>query len=444
LTGQIDAQVRRALAFHGAEKLAEAAALYDEILAVVPDRGDILHLRGICAFQDGQCGRAEAAIRRAIALAPAEPDYHNSLSIVLAEGRAFANAVAAAEQALRLAPGHDGYRLTLADALYGAGRPDDATKAYRTVLAARPGDAKILSALAGIAFDRGDDATAQTLFARAAEADPDYAWARCCVAGDTLDRWSDPAAADGALQGFPDLSGEMPSADPARPLVFSACDAAYLERYAVALARSVDRHAPGHDIYLHVMARAEDVDARLDALRRTLSGAHLTVTRETPPAGADAVYFSNMRFARLWQIGVVGIRTVLALDADSLVRGPLSPGAGAPAAAPLRPWIPHLNRRMLATSVLFRPDPRAAALLGAVAAHILSAMTGGASAWYLDQCAFAVAARRLERETGAPVLGDLDRRYADDRMSDRAAVWSAKGMRKENERYMAEAARLAA
>lgn len=444
IQGQIEAQVRRALALHGAGRLAEAAALYDEILAAAPDRGDILHLRGICAFQEGQCGRAEGAIRKAIALSPAEPDYHNSLSLVLAESGAFANAVAAAEQAHRLAPVHDGYRLTLADALYGAGRRDAAAESYRAVLDQRPDDPKILSALAGIAFDWGDDGTAESLFARAVGADPSYAWTRCCVSGDTLARWTDTARARVLFGQFPALSGEMPGADPSRPLAFVSCDAAYLERYAVALARSVDRHAPGHDVHLHVMAPLAGVEARLDALRRSLSSARLTVTRETPPGGAGPVYFSNMRFARLWQTGIVGVRPVLALDADSLVRGPLAPGAGTPVAAPLRPGIPHLNRRMLATSVLFRPDPQAAALLGAVATYILSALADGVSAWYLDQCAFAVAARRLERMTGTPVLGDLDRRFADERMSDRAAVWSAKGAHKKNTRYMTEAARLAA
>ena len=442
--GQIDALVRRALALHGSERLAEAAALYDEILASAPDRSDILHLRGICAFQDGQCGRAEAAIRKAISLAPGEPDYHNSLSIVLAESGAFADAVAAAEQAHRLAPAHDGYRLTLADAHYGAGRKDAATEAYRAVLAIRPEDPKILSALAGIAFDRGDDGAAQALFARAADADPSYAWARCCVAGETLARWCDEARLPALLDSLPPVSGEMPGADPSQPLVFAACDAAYLERYAVALARSVDRCAPAHDIHLHVMAGAGDADAMLDALRRSLPSTHLTVTRETPPDGADAVYFSNMRFARLWQTGIAGIRPVFALDADSLVRSPLAAGPGAPVAALLRPWIPHLNRRMLATSVLFRPEPQAAALLAAVATYILSAMNEGVSAWYLDQCAFTVAARHLQCVTDSVALGDLDPRFADERMTDRAAIWSAKGTRKENARYMTEAARLAA
>ncbi len=442
--GQIDAQVRQALALHGSERLAEAAALYDEILASAPDRSDIFHLRGICAFQDGQCTRAEAAIRKAISLAPGEPDYHNSLSIVLAESGAFANAVAAAEQAHRLAPAHDGYRLTLADAHYGAGRKDAAADAYRAVLALRPDDSKILSALAGIAFDRGDDGAAQALFARAADADPSFAWARCCVAGERLERWCDAGRAPALSDGFPALSGEMPGADPSRPLVFAACDATYLERYGIALARSVERYAPGHDVHFHVMAAPGDMDTRIDALRRSLAGTRLTLTRETPPAGADAVYFSNMRFARLWQIAIVGVRPVLALDADSLVRGPLAAGPGAPVAALLRPWIPHLNRRMLATSVLFRPEPQAATLLAAVATYILSAMNEGVSAWYLDQCAFTVAARHLQCAADSVVLGDLDPRFADERMTDRAAVWSAKGTRKENARYMTKAARLAA
>ena len=71
------------LQHHQAGRLAEAEALYRQILAVEPQHADALHLLGVLAHQVGRDDLAVEMIRQAITLAPENPAAHSNLGAVL-------------------------------------------------------------------------------------------------------------------------------------------------------------------------------------------------------------------------------------------------------------------------------------------------------------------------------------------------------------------------
>jgi hypothetical protein len=61
----------------------EADRLYATALALDPDNFDILHMQGVVAYQRREFHRAEALIRRAIAINPRAESAHHNLTLVL-------------------------------------------------------------------------------------------------------------------------------------------------------------------------------------------------------------------------------------------------------------------------------------------------------------------------------------------------------------------------
>lgn len=59
---------RQGLALHQRGRLAEAQALYRQVLARDPRHFDSLHLLGLCLVQGGETSRGAELIRRALAI----------------------------------------------------------------------------------------------------------------------------------------------------------------------------------------------------------------------------------------------------------------------------------------------------------------------------------------------------------------------------------------
>ena len=70
---QVDQAMQTALGHHQAGRLAEAEAIYRQVLAQFPDHADALHLLGVLACQAGRPDAAIELIGRAIAINPAVP-----------------------------------------------------------------------------------------------------------------------------------------------------------------------------------------------------------------------------------------------------------------------------------------------------------------------------------------------------------------------------------
>jgi len=92
----------RALRHHQSGRLAEAEAIYRQILATEPHHADALHFLGAIAHQAGRNDVAVELIRKAVALKPNYPQAHYHLGIALREQGQLDEAVAAYRQAVTL------------------------------------------------------------------------------------------------------------------------------------------------------------------------------------------------------------------------------------------------------------------------------------------------------------------------------------------------------
>jgi len=161
-----------ALQHHQAGRLADAEALYRQILTVQPHHAEALYLLGVIAHQLGRndlaveqihralavapenfaahfnlggayhsLGRLEeamAAYRRALALQPDFPEAYNNLGNALRERGQLEEAVAACRRALELRPDFPEACNNLGVALTRQGHLDEAVAAYRRALALNP------------------------------------------------------------------------------------------------------------------------------------------------------------------------------------------------------------------------------------------------------------------------------------------------------------------
>ncbi|MFN7726930.1 MAG: tetratricopeptide repeat protein [Rubrivivax sp.] len=86
------AWLEQAMAAHGRGQVAEAEALYLQVLREAGEQPDALHLLGVLNAQQGRLAQARALIERAIDLNPAEAMFHNNLGNVCAEAGALLEA----------------------------------------------------------------------------------------------------------------------------------------------------------------------------------------------------------------------------------------------------------------------------------------------------------------------------------------------------------------
>ena len=94
----------RGAAHHRRGEVAEAAALYQDVLRLNPAEADALHLLGLLVGQSGQADAGIALIRQAVAIRPTAADYHGNLASLLQAAGHLSAAAAAARRALELHP----------------------------------------------------------------------------------------------------------------------------------------------------------------------------------------------------------------------------------------------------------------------------------------------------------------------------------------------------
>jgi predicted O-linked N-acetylglucosamine transferase (SPINDLY family) len=171
----------QAVQLHQGGQLGAASGLYEDVLRIVPDQPDALHLLGVLALQSGRPADAVALIRRAINGRPENAVYYGNLGVALQATGQCVDARAALEQGIELDPGfidalfnlgvtlqtlglpaeaavryqqvlalmphHAGAGRNLGNALHALGRHGEAIEAYRVVLTLAPADAGLLGSM---------------------------------------------------------------------------------------------------------------------------------------------------------------------------------------------------------------------------------------------------------------------------------------------------------
>jgi tetratricopeptide (TPR) repeat protein len=233
---------------------------------------------------------------------------------------------------------------------------------------------------------------------------------------------------DSYLERLPAIQGLPIAPLPADALVhFVACDTAYLEQHAVALAHSIRAQCGDGAIHLHLFEPTAQTWASLDKLRLDLSPLPLSVTWETvafDDYSGKSLYCACARFVRLYQmVRATGNRVVM-LDADSLVRGDLASAlAGAGDIGLVRaehepPWHYYLGG-----FCAFRRSPVSLAFLRELGALLAFNLPGGRARRYLDQLALYICARRAESE-GVCIEHLPIGKFCDTLFTEDALVWS--------------------
>ena len=150
---------------------ARAWAGYADALSMLPGYGDVT-LTAAEALR-----AAEPAARRAVALAPTDPEGHIALASVLLTGYDFRGALTALDAALALDPSHATAHQRRGESLLALGRMQEAEAAGRKALALDPLSAVINNALAYVYLGRRDNDEAIRLWRRAVALEPDvYVW----------------------------------------------------------------------------------------------------------------------------------------------------------------------------------------------------------------------------------------------------------------------------
>ncbi len=119
-------------------QLAEAEAIYRQILAVEPRHAHALHQLGIVAHQVGRNDLAVDLIRQSIALAPRVPHFYSNLGEVCRALGQLDEAIVSYRQAISLQPDYPEAYTNLGIALRGSGQLHEAMAALRHAIVLRP------------------------------------------------------------------------------------------------------------------------------------------------------------------------------------------------------------------------------------------------------------------------------------------------------------------
>jgi tetratricopeptide (TPR) repeat protein len=173
--GNTDERFAVAQKLHQAGQLAQAEAIYRQILTIDPGHAGCLHLLGGIAFQTGHNDAAIDLIRKAIALNRRVPAFHCDLGTALQHQGELDEAVKSYRQALALKPDYAEALNNLGNVLAAQGKLDDAAKAYRRALALKPDYAEAHYNLGELRTREYRPDEALACYRRALDLKPDYA-----------------------------------------------------------------------------------------------------------------------------------------------------------------------------------------------------------------------------------------------------------------------------
>lgn len=172
---EADAAFAQAIEHQQAGELAQAQALYEQILAAHPTYLHVPHLLGVIVSQQGNWFLARRLIEGALALQANDSDAQANLGWVLVNLGLYDKAIARCDQALAIAPGHARAQLTRGMALRLAGRLEEAVAALDQLLAQHPAMAEAIHSRGQALHSLGRHAEALQCFDWVVHNRPGYA-----------------------------------------------------------------------------------------------------------------------------------------------------------------------------------------------------------------------------------------------------------------------------
>jgi len=132
---RLAARFDRARALHQQGRLAEARALYLDVLRKQPKHADCLHMLGLVAYQTGDYQRSADLIARAIKLSPRQVALYNNRGLALERLGQLEAAVANYDQAIEFEPAGANAWVNRGNALRRLGRLEAAVANYDRAIA---------------------------------------------------------------------------------------------------------------------------------------------------------------------------------------------------------------------------------------------------------------------------------------------------------------------
>jgi Flp pilus assembly protein TadD len=162
----------------------EAAALFEEVIALDSSHAEALNNLGSSLSFLGRYHEAEQCIREAITLKPNYPEAHGNLGILLRmKAGDLISAEASLRRALKLRPTFTEARINLGLTLTFLGRLRDARASFTKVLKAAPRNTQALFGVGQITALEGRFEEAETTFKRIVDIDPKMTSAWASLAG---------------------------------------------------------------------------------------------------------------------------------------------------------------------------------------------------------------------------------------------------------------------
>src|SRR5260221_11418775 len=118
--------MERAVGMHQAGRIAEAAEIYEKIIAQVPNHFDATHLLGVIALQEGRLEQAQILITSALRTNPKPPAALNNLGMVYLRKGDLELAYRQFERVVKLQPNFSEGLANLGTVLRRLGRPREA------------------------------------------------------------------------------------------------------------------------------------------------------------------------------------------------------------------------------------------------------------------------------------------------------------------------------
>ncbi len=187
--------IQTALAHHQAGRLAQAEAIYRQILQTEPNHPDALHFLGVIALHAGKNEIAAELIGKAIRVSPSRSMYYNLGNALQAQGK-LDEAVKSYQKALALKADYVEAHINLGNVLQAQGRLDKAVEHYRKGISFKPNYAEAHYNLGTALQAQGKLDAAIDSFRKALLLKPDYAEAHYNLGNAFIDQGNLDAAVE--------------------------------------------------------------------------------------------------------------------------------------------------------------------------------------------------------------------------------------------------------